>query len=356
VVLRDAVKESAETLFRWVPFPIEPGLRVFGDPGEDSPVLLTCNFDLTVKMVSKHLQGLDCYLLIAPSKGINVWCASCGGDFNEFSVISAIKTSGINDKVKHRILIAPQLSAPGIDVDKVKGETGWSMRFGPVYAKDISKYIRGNYQKTQEMRLVKFDLKDRIEMAAIYFVTIALILSLPLLIFYPSLYMPIVSFACLMILTFYVSFPFIPARSGFIKVIIGELFILLFISTLSTLITGSPFRLLYLMKTSVLIAAVIGVDFNGTSPTYKSDLSELLYHHGFKRLPFFTGVYKLGEYGEIQLDVNRCSGCGLCLEVCPRGVYIIDSDHRKAEIVQGEACVNCGACVQQCPHKALMIA
>ena len=65
---------------------------------------------------------LDCYLLVAPSKGINVWCASCGGEFNEFPAISAIKTSGISEKVKYRILIAPQLSAPGIDIKKVREE------------------------------------------------------------------------------------------------------------------------------------------------------------------------------------------------------------------------------------------
>ena len=111
---------------------------------------MTCNYDLTVNRVSKYLRGLDCYLLVAPSKGINVWCASCGGDFNEFSVISAIKTSGINGKVKHRVLIAPQLSAPGIDVKKVKEETGWTIRFGPVYAKDIPKYIRNGFKKTEK--------------------------------------------------------------------------------------------------------------------------------------------------------------------------------------------------------------
>jgi len=161
--IKESFKTFAEWLFRWVPSAVEPGLKVFGNPDENSPVFLTCNYDLTVKRVSKYLKNLDCYLLVAPSRGINVWCASCGGEFNEFSVISAIKTSGINEKVKHRILIAPQLSAPGIDVRKVKEETGWNVKFGPVYAKDIPEYVRRNFQKTEKMRLVEFKLKGRLK-------------------------------------------------------------------------------------------------------------------------------------------------------------------------------------------------
>jgi len=173
--IKEPVKTFAEWLFRWVPSTVEPGLRVFGNPDENSPVFLTCNYGLTVKRVSKYLKKLNCYLLVAPSKGINVWCAACGKEFNEFSVISAIKTSGISEKVKHRILIAPQLSAPGIDIKKVKEETGWNVRFGPVYAEDIPEYVRRNFRKTEKMRLVEFKLKDRLEMATIYFFTMGLI-------------------------------------------------------------------------------------------------------------------------------------------------------------------------------------
>jgi len=157
--VKDLVKTLAESLFRWVPSPVETGLRVFGNLDENSPVFLTCNYDLTVKRVSKHLKGLDCYLLVAPSRGINVWCASCGGELNEFSVISAIKTSGISEKVNHRVLIAPQLSAPGIDVKKVKKETGWNVKFGPVYAKDIPEYVRNNFKKPRKCILWSSNLK-----------------------------------------------------------------------------------------------------------------------------------------------------------------------------------------------------
>jgi NAD-dependent dihydropyrimidine dehydrogenase PreA subunit len=353
---KDWLKLPVETLFRWFPFPVERGLRAFGNPDENSPVFLTCNFDLTVRRVSEHLRNLDCYLLVAGSKGINVWCASCGGDLNEFSVISAIKTSGIDDKVKRKTLIAPQLSAPGIDIKKVKEETGWDVRFGPVYAKDIPAYVKENFRKTDKMRLVEFALKDRLEMATVYFVMITLILSLPLLIFFANLYLPIVALNGLMIYSIYVSFPYMPVRSGFVKVILAELLFLLCITALSTVLTGEPLRLQYLMIASVLVAGVIGVDFNGTSPTCKSDLGEFFYRRGYKRMPFLTGVYRLNSYGSIHIDEAKCSGCTLCYEVCPRGVYRIDFMRHKAKIVRAGDCVNCRACVRQCPERCLTIA
>ncbi len=352
----DSMRMLAEWLFRWVPSPVEPGLRIFGNPNENSPVFLTCNYDLTVRRVSKHLQRLDCYLLVAPSKGINVWCASCGGDLNEHSVISAIKMSRISEKVRHRILIAPRLSAPGIDVGKVKEETGWNIRFGPVYARDIPEYVKNNFQKTEKMRLVEFNLKDRLEMATIYFVTISLILSIPLLVLFPELYLSTILLTGLMTYFMYVDFPYLPVRSGFVKVLLNEIFVLVSVATFSTLSVGNPLGLSHLLITSVIVAVVIGFDFNDTTPTRKSDLGGLFYRHGYKKMTFFTGVYRLNPYGNIQIEEERCTGCSLCYQVCPRGIYEIDHVHRKAKIIHAEDCVNCYACVKQCPERCLKIA
>ena len=174
--LRGTLTHLFELVFRWIRVPVEPGLIEFGNPDENSPVFLTCNYDLTVRRVSKYLKNLDCYLLVAPTRGINVWCASCGGDFNAHSVISVIKITDISSKVKHRTIIAPQLSAPGIDVKKVKDETGWNIVFGPVYAKYIPEYVRNGFKKTEKMRKVKFTVRDRLEMASTYFFSLAVFL------------------------------------------------------------------------------------------------------------------------------------------------------------------------------------
>ena len=84
-----------ETLLRMFPFPAKTGYQKVGKPNKDSPVLLTCNFHLTILRLKKATKGLNYHLLVANSKGINVWCAATGDHLNNHSVISVIKTSGI---------------------------------------------------------------------------------------------------------------------------------------------------------------------------------------------------------------------------------------------------------------------
>jgi len=124
------------------------------------------------------VQHLDCWLLIAPSNGINVWCGACGDDFLTDSVISILKTSKIDEKVTHRTLILPQLSATGLDPVEIEKKTGWHAKFGPVYADDLPAYFKQNQIKTPEQSRVKFTRISRLEMGNLYFIPLFVILSL----------------------------------------------------------------------------------------------------------------------------------------------------------------------------------
>ena len=42
-----------------------------------------------------------------------------------------------------------------------------------------------------------------------------------------------------------------------------------------------------------------------------------------------------------------CLGCGICVEVCPTGVFVMSSD--KAVVMYPEVCNGCGICVENCP-------
>jgi len=81
------------TLLRIMPFPCQTGLIKIGNPDRESPVLLTGNFCLTVARVKRAIKGIDAYLLVANSRGINVWCAATGGMLTNHDVISVLKTS-----------------------------------------------------------------------------------------------------------------------------------------------------------------------------------------------------------------------------------------------------------------------
>lgn len=99
-----------QTLLRLLPWPCQTGVVTIGTPDRSSPVLLTGNFRLTVERVKRSLGGIDAYLLVANSRGVNVWCAATGGLLTDHAVVSVLKTSGIEKLVDHRQVILPQLA------------------------------------------------------------------------------------------------------------------------------------------------------------------------------------------------------------------------------------------------------
>ena len=53
----------------------------------------------------------------------------------------------------------------------------------------------------------------------------------------------------------------------------------------------------------------------------------------------------------VEVATGRCSGCHLCVPVCPFGAREIDTENGKA-IVHDILCQGCGACAATCPNKA----
>ena len=57
----------------------------------------------------------------------------------------------------------------------------------------------------------------------------------------------------------------------------------------------------------------------------------------------------------VTLKVNRdaCTGCGICLEVCPHEV--LEIDEKRVRISNRDACMECGACSRNCPVGAVSV-
>ncbi len=55
----------------------------------------------------------------------------------------------------------------------------------------------------------------------------------------------------------------------------------------------------------------------------------------------------------LQLNQNKCSGCGMCLEVCPQQVFSMNGN--LSAIVDRDACLECGACAKNCPRQAISV-
>ncbi len=140
---------------------LEPGLYALGNPTPDSPVFVTANYSLSFDALRSSLKGLDGYILVLDTQGINVWCAAGKSTFSSDEIVNRVMSTGLSDLVHHRKLILPQLGAPGVAAHKVKQRTGFWVEYGPVRAMDLPKYLASR-QATPEMRRVEFSLRDRL--------------------------------------------------------------------------------------------------------------------------------------------------------------------------------------------------
>jgi ubiquinone/menaquinone biosynthesis C-methylase UbiE len=220
VTLRSLLLDLWLLFFRIIPpYPkVRTGLYAVGNPTPDSPVLVTGNFDLTVRRLVGAIDGLvDAWVLVANSAGINVWCAAGGGYFTAEKVIAAVKSSHLEKVVRHHALILPQLCANGVDGWRIRKETGWGVHWGPTKARDIPAYLAAKRKKTDAMRWVRFPLKDRLEMVTVTMGFYGLLILLPVLIFWRHMFWPI-AFSMVGLSYFYAAVhPWLPGRDGLYK-------------------------------------------------------------------------------------------------------------------------------------------
>jgi hypothetical protein len=141
---------------------VAPGLYAVGEPDRESDVFVTANYKLTFDSVRKNLSGINGWILVLDTKGVNVWCAAGKGTFSTKELVKRITMVSLEKIVNHRRLILPQLGATGVAAYKVKEETGFNVHYGPVRASDIQKFVNDGYRADREMRKVTFNLKDRV--------------------------------------------------------------------------------------------------------------------------------------------------------------------------------------------------
>ena len=142
-------------------YKVTPGLYGVGDPGADSPVVVSANYKLTFDVVRRDLAGRDAWILVVDTRGINVWCAAGKGTFSTAGVVRAVKASGLDAVVRHRRLILPQLGATGVSAIQVKRECGFEVVWGPIRSSDLKAYLEAGMVADDTMRRVTFSTLER---------------------------------------------------------------------------------------------------------------------------------------------------------------------------------------------------
>jgi hypothetical protein len=143
-------------------YKVAPGLYALGRPDSDSNVLVTANYKLTFDILRKELAGLNIWLLILDTRGINVWCAAGKKNFSSEEVINQVKNTRLNQVVSHRKLILPQLSATGVSALQVKRGCEFEVVWGPIRAQEIKAFLSAGNQAEKSMRLVTFTFLERL--------------------------------------------------------------------------------------------------------------------------------------------------------------------------------------------------
>lgn len=141
---------------------VKPGLYAIGNPTDQSPVLVTSNYKLTFDDMRSKLAGIDTWVLVLDTKGINVWCAAGKGTFGTEELVERIAKAGLEQVVAHRTLVLPQLGAPGVAAHEVRRRTGFRVVYGPVRAADIPEFLSLGMKATEQMRAVRFTFMDRL--------------------------------------------------------------------------------------------------------------------------------------------------------------------------------------------------
>jgi hypothetical protein len=145
-------------------YKVDPGLYAVGNPESSSDVFVTANYKLSFDSLRKNLDGINGWILVLDTKGVNVWCAAGKGTFGTKELVNRIRSVSLEKVISHRRLILPQLGAVGVSAHQVKEDTGFNIHYGPVRAADIRKFIDSGYRADKEMRKVKFGLWDRVKL------------------------------------------------------------------------------------------------------------------------------------------------------------------------------------------------
>jgi NAD-dependent dihydropyrimidine dehydrogenase PreA subunit len=305
--------------------------------------------------VERALSAIDSWLLVVPTNGINVWCASAGGEMTVHNLLTVMKTSRVQDRVAHRRLILPQLSASGINRKQLKEISGWSAEFGPVYARDIPVFLELDHKKTVALCRVSYPNSFRFEMLLSMNALLWAVISIVLVFIKPLWAILLSAFFWGAGIILYGGYPYLPGKSGWAKASVLALLLAISIALYSVFMLKQPWWQFWGWMTSAGILSLwLGFDLKGIVGGNESEPESLLHK---------LGIGSIGQIhrsrnnltGSIRHNPDICMNCGTCLMVCPKSVFIRTKKNGKVVLGDSNACFRCQACLKQCVSKAVSI-
>ena len=292
---------------------VQPGLYWLSNPTPESPVFASANYTLSFDALRLALEGFNAFILVLDTKGINVWCAAGKGTFGTDELVSRIENVGLSGIVTHRKIVVPQLGAPGISAHDVQRQSGFKVEYGPVRTSDLPEYIRTG-KATSEMRRVQFPVRDRIVLAPVELVHVALpVIIIAAVIWFiagPVAALAAISAVIAGTVLFPVLLPFIPTKDFSTKgLLLGGVVAIPFAVTFASLPALPGWAQIIAAITPLLIIpAVTGylaLNFTGsTTFTSRTGVKKEI----FRYVPIMAFMAVSGSILGIVLGVSRLMG------------------------------------------------
>ncbi len=145
-------------------YAIEPGLYYTGEHVDmNAPLFVTSNYFLTVFLVVRRIRTFAARLLVINTDGINVWCSAAKGQFSHTEILKQIDRYDrkLLTDARRINLILPKLALSGVNLQTLRNANVRPV-IGPVYAKDLPKFLLNEPQTDCSDDRVRFGLQSRL--------------------------------------------------------------------------------------------------------------------------------------------------------------------------------------------------
>lgn len=117
------------------------GVIKIGEPEEDAPVLVTGNFQETVRLLESLLKAcsISAFLIMSDTKGYSIDNAIVEKRFTPFEILKVLTETEIGSLTNHRNLVIPGLARHLSS--QIRQTTSWQVEVGPVSGFELPLFL-----------------------------------------------------------------------------------------------------------------------------------------------------------------------------------------------------------------------